>query len=114
MTSNDPQPDLPALAQPRVLVVGGDDLAATLAKLRKQGGRVLHMDVDRASYTLHIFWPRCSCELCTPQALPSDAAVPLLQTRDDAPQATPDGKNGHSSKESLCKTLPARHLAIRS
>ena len=55
----DPQPTLPAFVdkRPRELVVSGNDLAATLASIRAQGGIVQRMDVDRAEYRLSIGWP---------------------------------------------------------
>lgn len=88
----DPQPELPALAQPTSMVVAGDLLARTVARLQDRGAKVQSIDLvpgRNAEWRLDIVWPRttagepCSCELCVPPTVPSDAAVPLLATQDD-------------------------------
>ena len=104
MKAPDPQLELHALAQPRELTVTGDDLAPTVARIEARGGIIQaweRVPGCNGQWRLEIFWPRCSCELCAPPPLPSSAAAPMLDTADDAPRATPEGKAGHSSKESL-------------
>ena len=54
------QPELPALAQPSEIVVEGDKLAATRAKIEAQGGRIEAWETARgcnAVWRLCVHWP---------------------------------------------------------
>ncbi len=40
----------------RVIEVPASKLCATLLEIRAKGGHIPRMDVDRVTYTLHIYW----------------------------------------------------------